>query len=170
MTLISRLILAASLATACNSEPRRAPAPVASVATAASVTTPSSKPQFIRWQTGGLPLEQFVQSEFERAENESARVLVYVGATWCEPCKHFHEAIEHGDLDQDLAGTRFLEFDLDQHGEQLKAAGYRSKYIPLLAVPDPDGRASSRMIEGSIKGPGAVRENLLPRLRELLAR
>jgi thiol-disulfide isomerase/thioredoxin len=117
---------------------------------------------------GELPLEQFVQREVERAAAEDARVLVYVGATWCEPCQHLHDAIERGELDGKLDGVRFLEFDADRDREPLRAAGYRSKYSPLLAIPKPDGRAGTRMMEGSIKGPHAVRQDLLPRIRELV--
>ncbi len=127
------------------------------------------KPHFVRWPRGELPLEQFVQREVERADAEHGRVMVYVGATWCEPCQYFHRAVEHGELDPELAGTRFLEFDVDQDRPQLIAAGYRSKYVPLFAIPYPDGRASERMIEGSVKGQKAVRDDLLPRLRKLLA-
>ena len=43
------------------------------------------------------------------------------------------------------------------------------QYIPVLALPDPDGRNHGRMITGSIKGPNAIQENLVPRLQALLS-
>jgi len=115
-----------------------------------------------------VPLEQFVQQHVEEADASGQRVLVYVGATWCEPCQRFHKALEAGELDDALAGTKFIEFDADHDRAELKAAGYASKYIPLFSVPASNGHSSGRWIEGSIKGDSAVRENLVPRLLALL--
>lgn len=157
----------AIIALGCKTPSKRAPA--GATASASAAPSPTAKPHFLRWARGELPLEQFLQREVERAEAEGVQVMVYVGATWCEPCRYFHQAVEHGEVDRELAGLRFLEFDADRDGAELASAGYGSKYIPLFAIPYPDGRASGRMIEGSIKGPSAVREDLLPRLRKLLS-
>jgi thiol-disulfide isomerase/thioredoxin len=100
-------------------------------------------------------------------EMRHGHLLVYVGASWCEPCRRFHEAASAGKLDAQLGGLRLLEFDLDRDEPRLRAAGYVSQLIPLFAVPGPDGRASGRQIEGSIKGDGAVGQ-ILPRLQALL--
>ena len=51
--------------------------------------------------------------------------------------------------------------------DRLATAGYVSQYIPLFAMPGPDGRASDKKFEGSVKGDGAV-ANIAPRLRALL--
>lgn len=139
---------------------------------AASVSAPAvaksrAKPELAHRSTPA-PLQQFVQQHVEEADASGKRVLVYVGATWCEPCQRFHRALESGQLDQDLAGTKFLEFDADRDRAELREAGYASQYIPLFSVPDQSGHASGRAIEGSIKGDSAVRENLVPRLLALL--
>ena len=109
-----------------------------------------------------------MQQHVEEADASGMRVLVYVGAKWCEPCQRFHKALESGQLDDALAGTKFIEFDSDRDAAELRAAGYGSKYIPLFSVPDQSGHASGRAIEGSVKGDGAVRESLVPRLLALL--
>lgn len=108
-----------------------------------------------------------VARELGRASREGRQLLVYVGASWCEPCRRFHAAASAGKLDAALPGLRLLEFDLDRDGQRLQRAGYRSDYIPLFARPGPDGRASGRQIAGSIKGDGAVAQ-IVPRLRALL--
>jgi thiol:disulfide interchange protein len=147
---------------------RRAPAAAGPLAVATAPVKNRDKPELTHRSTPQAPLEQFVQQHVEEADASGKRVLVYVGATWCEPCKRFHKALESGQLDEQLAGTQFIEFDADRDGAELRAAGYRSKYIPLFSVPDQSGHASGRAIEGSVKGDAAVRENLVPRLVALL--
>lgn len=95
-------------------------------------------------------------------------LLVYVGASWCEPCKRFHEAAEKGQLDAELGDLDFLVFDADVDGERLLLAGYESQFVPLLVVPGPDGKASTSRMEGSVKE-GAV-SDIVPRLKQLLRR
>lgn len=115
---------------------------------------------------GGEPVAAFVAAQ---QRDTSSRVLVYVGASWCEPCRYFHDALLAGELDGLLAGTRVIEYDRDQSEEQLAAAGYRSRMIPLFVLPRADGSASEHAMEGSVKGPAAVQQNLVPRLKRLLA-
>ena len=95
-------------------------------------------------------------------------LLVYVGASWCEPCQRFHKAAAAGELDKDLPPMTLLEFDADKDVPRLKAAGYTSTYIPLFALPGPDGRSSGRIIQGGIKGENAASE-IAPRLKGLIA-
>jgi thiol-disulfide isomerase/thioredoxin len=142
---------------ACRSAPAKEPPP-------APATHAQDKPVFVK---GATPVAPFV-AEAQLSAGD-ARVVVYVGATWCEPCQRFHQALEAGELDAALRGVRFIEYDSDTAKPELEAAGYRSRLIPLFAVPAQDGKASGRQQEGSIKGDGAV-GNILPRLKELLGR
>jgi thiol:disulfide interchange protein len=151
---------------ACNG--RRDEPAAAKKTTGPLVAKSRVKPHMAHRAEPKAPLEQFVQQHVEEADASGMRVLVYVGATWCEPCQRFHKALESGQLDEALAGTKFLEFDSDRDGTELRAAGYGSQYIPLFSVPDQSGHASGRAIEGSVKGDGAVREDLVPRLLALL--
>ncbi|HEX4351693.1 MAG TPA: thioredoxin family protein [Polyangiales bacterium] len=127
------------------------------------------KPRLIDGPTGAADVTPFIAQALAEANAEHAPLLVYVGASWCEPCQHFHDALTRGELDRSLPGVRFVAFDLDASKPALMRAGYISKLIPLFTFPNLDGTASDRHIEGSIKGPTAVGQNLLPRLRELLA-
>lgn len=113
-------------------------------------------------------IASYVRSELLRAAREDRSVLVYVGASWCEPCQRFHHAAESGQLDARLPRLRLIDFDLDRDRDRLQAAGYSSRLIPLFALPGADGRASGKQIEGSIKGEGAVTE-IAPRLEALVS-
>jgi thiol-disulfide isomerase/thioredoxin len=128
----------------------------------------ASRPQLLSAPAQSDAVAPLVAAELARARTQHATLLVYVGATWCEPCRRFHDALTAGELDASLPDLRFLEFDYDKSHDALSRAGYVSQLIPLFAVPNDDGTASERRIEGSIKGPTAVAQNLVPRLQALL--
>lgn len=117
----------------------------------------------------GQDVPTIVTAELARAKTRNRRLLVYVGATWCEPCQRFHHAAEQGELDAKLSDVTFVVFDLDQDGKRLGMAGYQPAYIPYFAVPGDDGHASGQAVSGSIKGPGAV-DDIVPKLEKLLGR
>lgn len=134
----------------------------------ATATEPATAhpPEFVLAPESG-DVVALVTSELDRARADDRLLLVYVGASWCEPCQYFHHAVEDGTLDDSLAGVRLLEFDLDRDRDRLVAAGYSSRMIPLFVIPAPDGHAGPRRIEGGVKGPAAV-DNLRERLAPLL--
>jgi hypothetical protein len=164
-------LLAAAL-TSCSHSANEHGKEKSSTSTASRVSGTSADqappPGFLRYPGKGGAIEPWIQEQVELAEAAKLRVLVYVGASWCEPCQRFHRAVEHGELNGTLNGLRFLEFDQDQDAAALKTAGYIYEYIPVLALPDPDGRNHGKMISGSLKGPRAVKEDLVPRLQALL--
>lgn len=164
MRLLLFLLFAGSVALGCKSgeTPRghddRSPA-----------SAPGRKrPIFLRGPSGGAPIAPFVATELVKGRAGHFGVLVYVGATWCEPCQAFHHSVATGEFDEMLSGVHLLEFDLDADRDALNVAGYSSQLIPLFALPKIDGTASDHRIEGSIKGPDSVRLNLMPRLRAFL--
>jgi Thioredoxin-like len=130
---------------------------------------PTAKPEFVRVAASERAVDELVRDAALAAAGEQRRLLVYVGASWCEPCQRFHEAVEQGRLDGELAGVRFLEFDADVDSPALTDAGYGGKLIPRFALPGPDGRGSDAKIEGGVKGEAAV-DHILERLKGLLAR
>jgi len=129
---------------------------------------PHGKVELVQAPAAG-EVATLVQHEVARARGEGRQLLVYVGATWCEPCRRFHQDAAEGKLDASLPTLRLLEFDADRDNERLAVAGYFSRYIPLFALPNGDGRASGKQIEGATKGtdPSAA---LVPQLRGLIAK
>lgn len=117
--------------------------------------------------TGGAAA--YIAGELARGGRDGVPVLVYVGATWCEPCRDFHAAATAGTLDAALGPIRFLEFDLDRDAERLASAGYESDLVPLFAKPGADGSASGAQTDGVRKGGNYV-EQLTPRIRALVTR
>ena len=156
------LVLGLSLLGACTSAP---PSPSDPAPARAPEAAPKPRIRFEPAGEGDLPA--LVRAFAERARTEGRTPLVYVGATWCEPCRYFHAAAERGELDLELPPLALLELDRDRDGARIDAAGYGSRMIPLFAVPGDDGRASERRIEGSIHGPTSPMQ-IAPRLREIL--
>ncbi len=150
-----------------NASPGPAPAESKAAAAPATPATSTSTPEFVHPEPGEIPA--VIQAAVQSASADARQLVVYIGATWCEPCQAFHDALERGELDDDLAGVRFLEFDADEDGERLRAAGYGGRLIPRFVVPGPDGTAGELRMEGGIKGGGAV-ANIMERLVPLLSR
>jgi thiol-disulfide isomerase/thioredoxin len=144
---------------ACSAAPSRAPSDSTPAPAQAQAGTP---PRFIH---GALPVAPFVAEQLALAQG--APTVVYVGASWCEPCQRFHHALEAGELNETLRGIRFIDYDYDTAKAALDADGYSSQLIPLFVLPKADGRASELRIEGSIKGDGAV-ANILGRLSHVV--
>lgn len=100
-----------------------------------------------------------IRTERLRAKAEGRVLVVYVSATWCEPCKRLKEEIRAGRLDAQLSRITLLAFDADRDIERLTAAGYAFKFVPFVALPGPDGRPTD-MVEARGKGGSAWRELL----------
>ena len=150
----------ALLLSACTEAPAPAVAPKPAPAPAPAPPA-GAPPRLIAAPAGGRV------AEVVAAESGEGVLIVYVGASWCEPCVAFHDALTAGELDSSLAGVRFLEFDLDRDRARLEADGYTSRYVPLFALPGPDGRASGRQIQGGVKGAGAA-ASIVQRLQPLI--
>lgn len=151
------LVLGALVLVGCTKSSAPAPAPVDPAATVRFVTPP----------VDGV-VSTIMAAQLERAKAENRRVLLYAGASWCEPCRYFHEAVDRGELTGKVGALDLVAFDAQADAERMLLSGYESQFIPVFAVPNPDGKASGRHIEGSVKGAGAV-DDLVPRLKVLLA-
>lgn len=146
-------------AAGCKTAPAQAnPEPAAS---AAATKKLELKP------AGAGDVATLMVAEAAKAKANGRKVLVYVGAPWCEPCQAFHQAAAKGELDRTFPDVTFIEFNADNDGERLAKAGYSSTYIPLFVIPEADGRASSKRVEGGIKGPNG-NAYLTQKLRAIL--
>lgn len=140
------------------------PPPEPEAAPQAAAVPTKAKPRFVAVAEGKDVADE-VRGILGVSTDE--RVVVYVGASWCGPCQEFHAALERGDLDTDLAGVKFVEYDADVDSERLETAGYGGRLIPRFALPGSEGRFGGKKIEGGIKGSGAVKhimDRLLPML------
>lgn len=100
-----------------------------------------------------------IRSKRLQAKADGRVLVVYVGATWCEPCKRFKEEIASGRLDERYGKLRLLAFDADKDGDRLAAAGYTYRFIPFVALPGADGQPTDTQ-QATGKGGAAWRELL----------
>ena len=94
----------------------------------------------------------FVAQQLEAAAHDHKKLIVYVGANWCEPCRRFRNDLAAGRFDHDFGTLRLLAFDSDRDIEALYRAGYRFQNIPMFAVPNHDGTGGTHQIEGTSNG------------------
>jgi thiol-disulfide isomerase/thioredoxin len=85
-----------------------------------------------------------IRTERLRAKAEGRVLVVYVGASWCGPCRRLHAALDSGALGVTLSNTKVLAFDADRDRDRLLAAGYSFQYLPFVALPASDGTLSRR--------------------------
>lgn len=90
-----------------------------------------------------------IRSERLKAKADGRVLVVYVGATWCPPCKEFHHKSHAGFFDARAGKITLLVFDADRDTERLGAAGYKFRYVPYFALPRADGHPAE---EHEMKG------------------
>lgn len=163
-----------TIVAACNDPPRPAIVQDSSAAT----TTTATSPQPMKSSGGATPDRDpkgptlkvvqaaqdtdaisLIRTKRLEAKAEGRVLVVYVGATWCEPCKKMKEEIESGRLDARFGKTTFLAFDADKDQDRLGGAGYTFKFVPYVALPGADGRPAETA-EAKGKGAYAYREIL----------
>ena len=113
-------------------------------------------------------VDAVVRAALADARRDGRHLLVYVSATWCQPCERFQSAVRAGRLDASFPDLRLLVFDHDRDVGRLAAAGYDGRLIPRFVVPGADGRGTGRRVEGGTKGEDTVSTFIAPRLAQLL--
>jgi hypothetical protein len=131
-----------------------------------SATVHRAGPELV--EAGPGPVDAVVRTALADAHRDGRRLLVYVSATWCEPCERFQKALRAGELDATFPGLTMLKFDTDRDLPRLEQAGYAGSLIPRFVIPGPDGRGTTRRIEGGTKAEDTVSTSIGPRLRRLL--
>jgi thiol-disulfide isomerase/thioredoxin len=140
---------------------------VACTKASAPPTDPGATVRFLTPPMDG-EVSTIMSAQLAKSKAEGRQVLLYCGASWCEPCRFFHEAVARGELTGKVGALDLVAFDAQVDAERMLLSGYESQFIPLFAAVGPDGKGTGKKIEGSVKGPGAV-DDLVPRLKALLA-
>ncbi|AKV01237.1 hypothetical protein AKJ09_07900 [Labilithrix luteola] len=116
-----------------------ATAPVVSQARAAAVDGGHPEPIRVLVASEDTDLLSLIRTERLRARGEGRTLVVYAGASWCDPCRRFKEEVHSGRLDASLSRITLLVFDADRDTDRLASAGYGFRFIPFVALPGVDG-------------------------------
>ncbi len=159
--LVALLVALAACSRSTASTTAPAADPRATLSSSPGVAMPTARPPGARGITRVVPqadqdVVSVIRTERLAAKSQGRVLVVYVGASWCEPCRAFRAALEAGTLDARLAGLTLLELDVDRDADRIATAGYTSKYVPFFALPNADGSPSTTRLEYAGKGSGAV--------------
>lgn len=160
-----RLAFAVLVGAACQSPPSAsAPASASASASAsgtASASAPASASAKVVVVEAAQDMDAISQIRTERlkAKADGRVLVVYVGATWCDPCKKFKQELHSGNLDAKLSKITLLAFDADKDQDRLATVGYSFRFIPFVALPGADGQPTDSQ-EARGKGAAAWRELL----------
>lgn len=134
--------------------------PSASTTTASAATsaTRAARPKVVEASADADTLS-LIRTQRLQARADSRVLVVYVSATWCDPCKKFKMELDSGRLDDRLAKITFLAFDADKDMDRLGSAGYKFKFVPFVALPSADGSPSDSQ-QATGKGGDAWKELL----------
>jgi len=87
--------------------------------------------------------------------------VVYVGATWCGPCKVYKASLDDPRMVQAHRPVHIIELDADKHTEALSAVGIQPNGVPHWEMVDPSGKSVGKHIDGGAWGDNTV-ENMAP--------
>ena len=126
-----------------DAKPDVATGPSASAAPLASAPSGGSRLRVVEAdaEEGAASL---IRTKRLEAKAEGRTLVVFVSATWCEPCKRFKAEIASGRLDARLGKTTLLAFDADRDADRLRAAGYTFRFVPFVALPAANGSPAER--------------------------
>lgn len=118
-----------------TSETARAPAATSDVGSGARLRMLEASPED--------DVISLIRARRLAARAEGRVLVVYAGATWCEPCKRFRAgAVQRAS--GSFAKIDLLVFDADRDRDRLAAAGYVLTQVPFAALPGGDGAPAEK--------------------------
>ena len=85
----------------------------------------------------------------EAAAEAKGVPVVYIGATWCGPCKQYKAALSDPRMVEAHTGAHIIELDADKHTKALKALQIQPRGVPHWEMVNQDATPIGRTIDGS---------------------
>ncbi len=136
----------------CDSAPPAAPAaPPAVEAPAAEV--PASTPAAAAPHAGVAwtivpTAEDSVEAVRAAVAATTGVPVVYIGATWCGPCKAYKRHLEDPRMVAAHKGAHIVELDADRHAGAIQALSIQPEGVPHWEMVDRTARPVGRRIDG----------------------
>jgi hypothetical protein len=89
---------------------------------------------------GATTLETLLQDERARADEERAKLLVWISSPELAPCNGVGVALRDGRMQKALAGTRIVRLNVNDYYVELSRQGLPVKVLPGFVLMSPEGR------------------------------
>ena len=117
----------------------------------------------------GGSLAASVKTEVAKAQAAGKKPVVYIGASWCPPCKAIKKYKSDPQMVTAFAGTHVIELDVDDwSAPDLDALDYKAKSVPVFIAVDKDAKAKGPTIDGGAWGDN-IPANMAPPLTKFFA-
>ena len=122
------------------------PAPAAPAAEAPAAEAPASHPG-VAWTivpTG----EDSVEAVRTAVAATTGVPVIYIGATWCGPCKAYKRNLEDPQMIAAHKGAHIVELDADRHAGAIQTLTIQPEGVPHWEMVDREARPVGRRIDG----------------------
>ncbi len=148
-----------------------APSPSAAAdkkSTPSSVHTDARNPSWVAVPKGSGGLAAAIAREIAKKPSATAKPIVYLGASWCDPCAAIKRFKTDPRMLDAFQGTYVIELDVDDwKSEGLGALGYKTGTVPVFYAVDAAGKASGPTINGGAWGDN-IPETMAPPLKKFV--
>lgn len=108
---------------------------------------------WIEQERSGTALDALLAGHARRAAGQGLRPVLYVGASWCQPCKLLAQHRDDPRVASALRGTYMVEIDFDDWTvAELGAAGYGVQAVPVFFAIGGAGEAAGPRLDGGAWG------------------
>jgi thiol:disulfide interchange protein len=109
--------------------------------------------RWIEQEHADTALVTLLAEHARHAAEQGLRPVLYVGASWCQPCKLLLQHRDDPRVVNALRGTYTVEVDFDDWTvAELGASGYDVQAVPVLLAIGPDGKAAGPRLDGAAWG------------------
>ena len=138
----------------------------------ATVSKPSASPRsdevdgpWITVHRNGRALGPLLDAAFAQYTTADKKHVVYIGATWCDPCRQLKRYRHDPRMVDAFAGSVIVVLDADEwHDEELDVLKLSDGTLPVFFAVDAHGKALGPSINGGAWGDN-IPENMAPPLK-----
>jgi thiol-disulfide isomerase/thioredoxin len=156
------------MAVSCKDKPSTSTSTSTTTGAAAPASTKATGEGWAVIVKGGS-LASAVKAEVAKAQATGKKPVVYIGATWCPPCKAIKKFKADKQMVTAFEGAHIIELDVDDwSAADLAGLGYKANAVPVFIAVDKEGKAKGPTIDGGAWGDN-IPANMAPPLGKFFA-
>jgi len=116
--------------------------------------------RWIELPASNTALDALLAEHAQRAAEQGLKPVLYIGASWCQPCKFLKEHRDDPRVASALRGTYTIEIDFDDWTvAELSASGYGVQAVPVFFAIGAGGKAAGPKLDGGAWGGASPEAN-----------